>query len=77
MFTVADIGRDRYTLTQQRTAVAARVLFCTLYLRIADFPRNIKVYSYIRRSLSAPQSGTGFPIFDGRLQDKSNEGMNK
>ena len=24
-------GRDRYTLTQQRTAVAARVLLCTLY----------------------------------------------
>ena len=40
-------GRDRYTLTQQRTAVAARVLLCTLYLCIADFPRNIK---YIRTS---------------------------
>ena len=41
-------GRDRYTLMQQqRTAVAARLLLCTLYLCIADFPRNIK---YIRTS---------------------------
>ena len=40
-------GRDRYILTQQRTAVAARVQLCTLYPCIPDFPRNIK---YIRTS---------------------------
>ena len=34
MFTDPDtVGRDRYTLTQQRTAVAVRVLLYTLYCR--------------------------------------------
>ena len=59
-------GRDRYTRTQQRTAVAARIL---LALNSADFPRNITSISFVhQRLLSAPQSSSAFPIFDGRLQ---------
>ena len=69
MFTVANTVALATHLMQQRTAVAARVLLCTLYLCIADFPRNMKYIRTYQRSLSALQSSTGFPIIDGRLQD--------
>ena len=68
-------GRDRYTLTQQRTAVVARVVLlvlCIFVLLISK--KSILVH---HRSLSALQSSNGFPMFDGRLQDKTNEGMNR
>ena len=73
--------RSRSLHTQQRTAVAARVLLCAWN---CYFPRNIPTsISVHQRSLSALlhqssiNSGFCFPISDGWLQGETIEGMNK
>ena len=62
--------------TYLRSSALLWLLASCFVLCIADFPRNITIFVH-QRSLSAllHQSSSGFPIFDGRLQDETNEGM--
>ena len=52
--------------------LASCFLICMYVLLISLATSSIFVH---QRSLSELQSSTGFPIFDGRLQDETNEGM--
>ena len=76
MFAVADTVAMAATHVLRSSAVL-RLLASCLVLYIVDFPRKISIFAH-QRSLSALQSScTGFPIFDERLQNETNEGTNE
>ena len=76
VFTVADtVAIAAYS----RSSALLWLLASYFVLCIADFLSNITIIFVYQRSLSAllHQIGSGFPIFDGQLQDETNDGMNK
>ena len=72
MFTVADTVAIATHLRSSALLWLLASCFVLLCLCIADFPRNIKVYSYIRDRYQHYRVVLVF-----QYSDKTNEGMNK